>query len=595
MLAVSRGGPTTSARLIFACAWRGSRSSACAASTNSGGSSASARTCRSRPERRRAPRRPARASRRRRAASEFASVLRRWANAPSTTLRISREVGRAAACGGTRRAPSRRWAAAGTPSGRPGGSPFARVASWTSTETAPYAFVEGTAKKRSATSRCTITHQQLDARQAVEALGDDRRRDVVGQVRDELRRRRVEARRGRAASASPQWSVDVRAAGERRASCGSSAPVELDRVDVGAPLGEDARSATPRPGPDLEHDIGRAELGQPARSRRGCCRRRGSAGRGTSWAAARSRRAEARRPRSRSGRSPARARATSSPARLGEHGERVQRRSPARSRLPRSGCGARYGLSVSARMRSAGHGRGGLAELGRLRIRHVAGERDVVAALERRRRAARAREAVEDRRCPGSRPGRPRCRRPRRGCGSRPAGPPSPRARAGARRARAGRAAARDRGSSRGPSRRPRRPAGGRAARRARPTALPPASPAWCGSIPSAAKTPSSAAAIASAAWHDAIPVPIVTIRETPTARARSTRNAAGSSQPSRWAWVSITADRLRRGQLEAREERRSGLDAVRLGGEPVGDERPVERRAGCCSAARIAAAVSGM
>ena len=52
---------------------------------------------------------------------------------------------------------------------------------------------------------------------------------------------------------------------------------------------------------------------------------------------------------------------------------------------------------------------------------------------------------------------------------------------------------------------------------------------------------PRSASAIASAARHDAMPVPIVTMRETPTARARSTRNAAGSSHPSRWAWVSIT------------------------------------------------------
>ena len=34
------------------------------------------------------------------------------------------------------------------------------AASWTSTETPPYAFVDGAAKKRSATSRCTITHQR---------------------------------------------------------------------------------------------------------------------------------------------------------------------------------------------------------------------------------------------------------------------------------------------------------------------------------------------------------------------------------------------------------------------------------------------------
>ena len=62
-----------------------------------------------------------------------------------------------------------------------------------------------------------------------------------------------------------------------------------------------------------------------------------------------------------------------------------------------------------------------------------------------------------------------------------------------------------------------------------------------------------------------AIPVPIVTIRETPTARARSTRNAAGSSHPSRWACVSITRGdrgrRSRRGSIEPGEERRGRLD----------------------------------
>ncbi len=40
-----------------------------------------------------------------------------------------------------------------------GWKPVRSAASWTSTDTLPYAFVEGSAKKRSATSRCTITHQ----------------------------------------------------------------------------------------------------------------------------------------------------------------------------------------------------------------------------------------------------------------------------------------------------------------------------------------------------------------------------------------------------------------------------------------------------
>ena len=41
-----------------------------------------------------------------------------------------------------------------------GWKPVRSAASWTSTETAPYAFVPGAAKKRSATSRWTMTHQR---------------------------------------------------------------------------------------------------------------------------------------------------------------------------------------------------------------------------------------------------------------------------------------------------------------------------------------------------------------------------------------------------------------------------------------------------
>ena len=44
-----------------------------------------------------------------------------------------------------------------------GWKPVRWAASWTSTETAPYGFVDGSAKNRSATSRCTITHQSSTA------------------------------------------------------------------------------------------------------------------------------------------------------------------------------------------------------------------------------------------------------------------------------------------------------------------------------------------------------------------------------------------------------------------------------------------------
>ena len=64
---------------------------------------------------------------------------------------------------------------------------------------------------------------------------------------------------------------------------------------------------------------------------------------------------------------------------------------------------------------------------------------------------------------------------------------------------------------------------------------------AWCGSMPSAANTPSFASAMASAARQESIPVPIVTIRVTPASHARSTRIAAGSSHASRCACESVT------------------------------------------------------
>ena len=69
--------------------------------------------------------------------------------------------------------------------------------------------------------------------------------------------------------------------------------------------------------------------------------------------------------------------------------------------------------------------------------------------------------------------------------------------------------------------------------------------------------------AIARASRLEAIPVPIVTIRDTPTARARSTRNAAGSSHPSRCACVSITGARLLHGRIEPREQRGRRRDAL--------------------------------
>ena len=184
---------------------------------------------------RRAPRRHVRATRRPASASELASVLRRWAKRASTSVLT---------CGEAPGAMRRKATSAESTFGRgrntsrdTGWRPVRSVASWTSTETAPYAFVDGRAKNRSATSRCTITHQARAGR-GREALGDDRRGDVVRQVGDELGRRRIERR-----DVEPQRVAPVHVACWRSRQVRREPPVDLDRVDIRDALGEDSGSA----------------------------------------------------------------------------------------------------------------------------------------------------------------------------------------------------------------------------------------------------------------------------------------------------------------------------------------------------------------
>src|SRR5215204_2854028 len=131
--------------------------SECASATNSCGSSCSARTDGSRPSAARAPSASSRDARPVRAI-EFGSVFLRCANALSVTAFTPAKA----------RGPSIRSNATSAESTFGRGrktdretawKPVRRVMSCMSTETAPYAFVPGTAKKRSATSRWTITHQ----------------------------------------------------------------------------------------------------------------------------------------------------------------------------------------------------------------------------------------------------------------------------------------------------------------------------------------------------------------------------------------------------------------------------------------------------
>ena len=250
------------------------------------------------------------------------------------------------------------------------------------------------------------------------------------------------------------------------------------------------------------------------------------------------------------------------------------RRSPARSGGRGRGCGARYGLSVSARMRSAGTCARGGAQLVGLRVRDVAGERDVVAALERRRQRRRRREAVQDDRAveAGEHVARVSASASRVWMTT---GLPSSLASSScasnsARCAVARRVVAEvvETGLADGDRRvvleqlaelvdaprfRRRRPgAGGFRARR---------------------RPPRGARASSSAARHDSIPVPTVMIRSTPAARARRISADGRSAHASRCAWVSIT--RFRRPAAAcARAPRRPPLGVELL------EERPGLARA---------------
>ena len=88
-------------------------------------------------------------------------------------------------------------------------------ASWTSTETPPYAFVDGDSEETVGDLPLHHHRPELEAGQAGEALDDDRRRDVVGQVRDQLGRRRIERGEIELERVAPM-EVDVRAFGECR-------------------------------------------------------------------------------------------------------------------------------------------------------------------------------------------------------------------------------------------------------------------------------------------------------------------------------------------------------------------------------------------
>ena len=140
-----------------------------------------------------------------------------------------------------------------------GWKPVRDAASWTSTETAPYAFVDGAAKKRSATSRCTITHQRSTVGRPSRLSATIGVATLYGRFATSFVGGGSSAARSRLERVAPV-ERDVRRCCER-AELRLEATVELDGVDVRAPLGEDAASAR------------RARGRSRARRRRGRARR----------------------------------------------------------------------------------------------------------------------------------------------------------------------------------------------------------------------------------------------------------------------------------------------------------------------------------
>ena len=222
--------------------------------------------------------------------------------------------------------------------------------------------------------------------------------------------------------------------------------------------------------------------------------------------------------------------------------------------LPRTGCGARKGESVSVRIRSSGTIRAASRSASDLRVGEVAGERAVPAALGGALGPARAgREAVEDHlgavrlglqgrerlgdRVLGAVPVPEVDHQRLAGC--------SARSRSGRRRPAAGRPDRRGRGRSRARSPRPRPPAARRRAPRSPP---PPPGRSRRRRSDGARRTrrpPRASPASSTAPGFESSPRPTVSTRRTPASRAAAIRAESSGSQSPRWAWVSTTPPSL--------------------------------------------------
>ena len=244
----SRRGPTTRARLIFAAAT--ARAGVMRAARRAGEGRPGrgprpgcSRACRAR--RGRQP--PVRGRRDPLAPASWRASCAGGRTPPGPDAEPTRARRPRVAAGGRPRAPSRRWAAAGSTSARPGGRPFAR---WqVAGRHRDRAVVLRPRPGEEAVGDLALDHDApaLDGRARGEALDDEWGGDVVRQIGDELRRRRVE-RRGQRSSASPKTSSTFVRAPTRSRRTGSrlrSSSIACTRRTRAARYSV----STPRPGP----------------------------------------------------------------------------------------------------------------------------------------------------------------------------------------------------------------------------------------------------------------------------------------------------------------------------------------------------------
>ena len=194
--------------------------------------------------------------------SELASVLRRWANAAWATRRTdssSPSQDRSPPEGDERRVDVRR-----RPEARPRDRVEARSLGGELQDDRDRAVVLRPRPGEEAVGDLALDHHApaLDGRARGEALDDERGGDVVGQVGDELRRRRVE-RRGQEVKRVSEDELDVRRARPARSRrtgsrLRSSSIACTRRTRAARYVGEHAQARA-----DLEDDVLRAERRQP--------------------------------------------------------------------------------------------------------------------------------------------------------------------------------------------------------------------------------------------------------------------------------------------------------------------------------------------